>query len=228
MPRSLPDLSRANAMRTRMISSEPSVYPTLEAKVARENRGIFVSMLVGAIFSLIAAFVLAVEAVELAGNPFARLSCSINTVINCATVAVHPSSSLFGFPNAFLGLLAEPVVITVAIAGIGGVKFPRKFMFAAQICYTLGFLFAYSLLYTSTFVIGALCPWCLLVTLSTTAVFFSMTRYNIGEGNLYLSNRLARKANEFIKKDYDTLSMALLIVIVTTVIVVKYGSALFA
>ena len=228
MPRSLPDLNRANAMRTRMISREPSVYLTLEAKVARENRGIFVSMLVGAIFSLIAAFVLAVEAVELAGNPFARLSCSINTVINCATVASHPSASIFGFPNSFLGLLAEPVVITVAIAGIGGVKFPRKFMFAAQICYTLGFLFAYSLLYTSTFEIGALCPWCLLVTLSTTLVFFSMTRYNIGENNLYLSDKLARRANELIKKDYDTLSMGLLLVTVTTVIVVKYGSALFA
>ena len=185
-------------------------------------------MLVGAVFSLIAAFVLATEAVELAGNPFARLSCSINEVINCATVAVHPSSSIFGFPNAFLGLLAEPVVITVAIAGIGGVKFPRQFMFTAQICYTLGFLFAYSLLYTSTFVIGALCPWCLLVTLSTTLVFFSMTRYNIGEDNLYLSDKLAIRANQFIKKDYDTLVMALFITMVTAVIVIKYGSALFA
>jgi uncharacterized membrane protein len=211
-----------------MISTEPGVHPALETKVARENRGIFISMLVGAIFSLIAAFVLAVEAVELAGNPFARLSCSINTVINCATVAVHPSSALFGFPNAFLGLLAEPVVITVAIAGIGGVKFPRKFMFAAQVCYTLGFIFAYYLLLTSTFVIGALCPWCLMVTLSTTFVFFSMTRYNIGEGNLYLSEKFTKRANEFIKKDYDTLSMALLIVTVIAVIVVKYGSALFA
>ena len=211
-----------------MISSEPGVYSTLEDKAARDSRGIFISMLVGAIFSLIAAFVLAVEAVELAGNPFARLSCSINTVINCATVAIHPSSSLFGFPNAFLGLLAEPVVITVAIAGIGGVKFPRGFMFAAQVCYTLGFFFAYYLLYTSTFVIGALCPWCLLVTLSTTLVFFSMTRYNMGEGNLYLSDKFAKRANELIKKDYDTLSMALLIVIVTAVIVIKYGSALFA
>jgi uncharacterized membrane protein len=218
-----------------MTSLEPSVHPAQEDKhpartgpTARESRGIFVSMLVGAIFSLIAAFVLATEAVELAGNPFARLSCSINEVVNCATVAVHPSASLFGFPNSFLGLLAEPVVITVAIAGIGGVKFPRKFMFAAQICYTLGFFFAYYLLYVSTFDIGALCPWCLLVTLSTTFVFFSMTRYNIGEGNLYLSDKLARRSNKFIKKDYDTLVMALFIVMVTTVIVIKYGSALFA
>ena len=210
-----------------MIFNETSMHSTLEPKVTRENRGIFIGMLIGAIFSLIAAFVLAVEAVELAGNPFARLSCSINAVINCATVAVHPSSSIFGFPNAFLGLLAEPVVITVAIAGIGGVKFPRKFMFAAQVCYTLGFLFAYSLLYTSTFVIGALCPWCLLVTLSTTLVFFSMTRYNIAENNLYLTDKFAERANKFVKEDRDTLSMALLLVIVVAVVVIKYGSALF-
>jgi uncharacterized membrane protein len=216
-----------------MISSEQSVSPAsvspaLEDKTARDHRGIFVSMLVGAIFSLIAAFVLSVEAVELAENPFARLSCSINTVLNCATVAVHPSSSLFGFPNAFLGLLAEPVVITVAIAGICGVKFPRGFMFAAQVCYTLGFFFAYYLLHTSTFTIGALCPWCLLVTLSTTFVFFSMTRYNIIEGNLYLSEAFARRAKKAIKKDYDTLCVALILTLVTTVIVLKYGSALFA
>jgi len=101
-------------------------------------------------------------------------------------------------------------------------------MFVAQVCYTLGFLFAYYLLLMSTFVIGALCPWCLIVTLSTTFVFFSMTRYNISEGNLYLSDKFAKRANEFIKKDYDTLSMALLIVTVVAVIVVKYGSALFA
>ena len=195
-------------------------------KRAHDNRGIFISMLVGAICSLIAAFVLAVEAVELARNPAAVLSCNINSVISCGTVAAHSSAHLFGFPNSFLGLLAEPVVITVAVAGLGGVKFTRRFMFAAQICYTLGFIFAYYLLYTSTFIIGALCPWCMLVTLSTTLVFFSMTRYNIGEGNLYLSDRLAERANRFIQLNYDKLIMAVLIMLVVAVIVVKYGSRL--
>jgi uncharacterized membrane protein len=195
-------------------------------KRAHDNRGIFISMLVGAICSLIAAFVLAVEAVELARNPAAVLSCNINSVISCGTVAAHPSAHLFGFPNSFLGLLAEPVVITVAIAGLGGVKFTRKFMFAAQVCYTLGFIFAYYLLYTSTFVIGALCPWCMLVTLSTTFVFFSMTRYNIGEENLYFTDRFSKRANRFIQQNYDQLIMAVLIMVVAAVIVVKYGSRL--
>ncbi|MBC7942973.1 vitamin K epoxide reductase family protein [Candidatus Saccharibacteria bacterium] len=203
-------------------------YFTHEDKALRDNRWIFTSMLVGAILSLIASFVLSVEAIELARNPNAVLTCSVNAIINCATVASHPSATLFGFPNSFLGLLAEPVVITVAIAGLAGVKFPRKFMFAAQICYALGFVFAYYLLYMSMFVIQALCPWCLLVTLSTTFVFFSMTRYNIREDNLYLSARTAKRAKEFIKKDYDKFCLAVLLVVVVAGIIIKYGGDLFA
>lgn len=198
-----------------------------EDKNLADNRFIFASMLVGAILSLIAAFVLSIEAVELAKNPNAQLSCSVNVIINCATVGLHPSAFLFGFPNSFLGLIAEPIVITVAIAGLAGVRFPRQFMFAAQIFYTLGFVFAYYLLYTSMFVIQALCPWCLLVVLSTTFVFFSMTRYNIREGNLYLSEKISKKAKVFIKKDYDKLTLAVIIVAIVAGIILKYGADLF-
>ncbi|MEO5499754.1 MAG: vitamin K epoxide reductase family protein, partial [Candidatus Saccharimonadales bacterium] len=141
-------------------------YFTHNDKKTRDNRWIFVSMLVGSVLSLLASFVLSVEAIELAKNPNANVSCSINVILNCATVNNHPTGTLFGFPNSFIGMMAEPVVITVAIAGLAGVRFPRLFMFVAQIFYTLGLIFALYLLYTSMFVIGALCPWCLLVTLT--------------------------------------------------------------
>lgn len=195
---------------------------------AGDNRWIFISMLVGAILSLIASFVLSVEAVELAKNPAAPLSCSINVVLNCARVGLHPSAYLFGFPNSFLGLMAEPIVITVAIAGLAGIKFPRKFMFAAQIGYTLGFIFALYLFYTSYVVIGALCPWCLLVTLTTTLVWFAITRYNIRENNLYFSKNLQKRAHQFIDKSYDKLTMWILIVALIAAIIIKYGDGLFA
>ena len=197
-------------------------------KKERDNRWIFASMLAGSILSLIASFVLSVEALELAKNPDAVLACSISVVLNCATVAAHPTAALFGFPNAFLGLIAEPVVITVAIAGLSGIKFGRKFMFAAQIGYSLGFIFAYYLLYTSYFVIGALCPWCLLVTLTTTLVWFAITRFNIRENNLYLPRKLQKKLHAFIERDYDKLVMWGLIVFVVLAIVAKYGGELFA
>lgn len=198
-----------------------------EDKNLADNRWIFASMLVGALFSLLAAFVLSVEAIELVKNPNAQLSCSVNVIINCATVAKHPSANLLGFPNSFLGMIAEPVVITVALAGLAGVKFPRRFMFTAQIFYTLGFLFAYWLFYTSMFVIQALCPWCLLVTLSTTFVFFSMTRYNIREGNLYLPTAASKRARDFIGKDYDKFVLAVFVVAMIALIILKYGSDLF-
>lgn len=201
---------------------------THEEKTERDNRWIFASMLVGATLSLLASFVLSIEAVTLAANPEATLSCSINAVLNCAAVSLHPSAHLFGFPNAFLGLIAEPVVITVAIAGLAGVRFPKPFMFAAQIGYSLGFIFAFYLLYTSYFIIGALCPWCLLVTLTTTLVWFAITRYNIRENNLYLPKKIQKALHRFVEKDYDKLVMWGIVALVVIAILGKYGADLFA
>lgn len=194
----------------------------------RDNRWIFISMLVGALLSLLAAFVLSVESIQLAKNPDAQLSCSINIVLNCATVAKHPSANLLGFPNSFIGMMAEPVVITVAIAGLAGIAFPRRFMFVAQIGYTLGLIFAWYLFYTSFVVIGALCPWCLLVTLTTTMVWFAITRYNTREENLYLPKKASKTLQGWIAKDYDKFMLASIVVVAIAAIIIKYGDGLFA
>ena len=196
-------------------------------KKLRDNRWIFGSMLVGSIASLTASFVLSVEAVELARNPDAVLACSVNIVLNCATVGLHESAYLFGFPNSFLGMIAEPVVITVAVAGLAGIVFPRWFMATAQVFYTLGFLFALYLLGVSYFIIGALCPWCLLVTLTTTLVWFAITRYNIRENNLYFPKHIQKTLHTWIEKDFDKLAMWTLIIAIIAAIIIKYGEGLF-
>jgi uncharacterized membrane protein len=196
-------------------------------RILRDNRWIFISMLVGSILSLISSFVLSNDAVELAKNSHAALSCSVNLVVNCASVALHPTAHLFGFPNSFIGMMSEPVVITVAIAGLAGVQFPRFFRFVAQIVYTLGLIFALTLLYISMFVIGALCPWCLLVTLTTILVWFAITRYNIRENNLYLSQHISRKAHSITEKNYDKFVMAVVVAIIVAGILLKYGNGLF-
>lgn len=201
---------------------------THEDKKIRDNRWIFLSMLVGSILSLLAAFVLTNDAFRLAQNPGAQLSCSVNAVINCGTVAKSHYNELFGFPNSFLGLMMEPVVITVAIAGLVGIKFPRLFMLFAQFGYTLGFIFALWLFGLSYFVIGALCPWCMLVTLSTMFVFFSMTRFNIRENNLYLPKKIQKSLHRFIERDFDKLALGGLIVLMAAAIIIKYGGAIFA
>ena len=194
----------------------------------RHSEGwIFGTMLFSACLSLLASFVLSVDAVELARDPKAALSCNINTVISCGQVGLSWQASLFGFPNAFLGLIAESVVITVAVALLGGVRFPRWFMASAQIVYTLGLIFAYWLFSQSMLVIDALCPWCLLITLSTTLVFWSLTHYNLREGNLFLPARVERVAREFVRSDNDVFVVAAWLILLIALILAKYGAAIF-
>lgn len=200
---------------------------THEDRKLRDNRWIFFSMLIGGLGSLVASFVLSKEAIELAANPHAVLSCSVNIVLNCATVALHPTAHLFGFPNSFLGLIAEPVIITVAIVSLAGVILPRKFMFAAQIGYSIAFVFALTLLGISTFEIGALCPWCLLVTVTTMFEWFAISRYNIRENNLYLPKKVSAWLQKAVAHDYDKLVLFSIIVLLVVMIITKYGSALF-
>lgn len=189
----------------------------------RKRRLLFGEMLFFAVLSLIASFVLSYDAIVLAKNPDAVLSCSINAVIDCAKVGTTWQANVFGFPNAFLGLISEPVVMTIAVASLAGVRFPRWFMLTANVCYLLGVIFAYWLLYQSTYVIGALCPWCLLVTLSTTFVFSSMTQWNILEGNLLLPPKADRRARAFVEHGWFTVSLIAWVTIVVIIELLKWG-----
>ena len=197
-------------------------------RIRHADAFIFGSMLCSSILSLIASFVLSVEAITLAENPNVDLACNINTVISCGTVAGSWQSQLFGFPNAFLGMIAEPVVITIAVAALGGVRFPRWFMFAAQIVYTLGLILAYWLFYQSMFHIGALCPWCLLVTISTTLVFATLTHVNIRDNNLFLPPGLHDALHRGLRANVDLVIVVIWLLVLTLAVVVKYGHLLFA
>jgi uncharacterized membrane protein len=197
-------------------------------RIRHSNTVIWATMLVASIASLWASFVLSVDAIILAKNPSADLGCNLNSVISCGTVGTAWQSSAFGFPNAFLGLIAEPVVITIAVASLGGVKFPRWFMLVAQTVYFIGFAFAYWLFYQAMFVIGALCPWCLLVTVATTLVFFEMTHINIRDNNLYLPRRVKEMAQRAVRANLDLLLVVIWLLVVALMIVLKYGDALFA
>lgn len=177
-------------------------------------------MLTSSLLGLVASFVLSVDAIALAENPNAILSCNINSKISCGTVGVSWQASLLGFPNAFLGLISEPVVITVAVAALAGVRFPRWFMLTAQTIYAIGFAFALWLFYEAYFRIGALCPWCLLITVTTTLVFVSMTRVNILEGNF--GEKVRVKGGKLLTYGLDIAGVTILFAVIAAMIFVKY------
>jgi len=192
------------------------------------NVTVWVTMLIGSIASLVASFVLATDALRLAENPNVDLGCNINAVISCGTVANSWQASVLGFPNAFLGLMTEPVVITLAVASLAGVRFPRWIMLSAQVVYTVGFAFAYWLFHQAMFDIGALCPWCMLVTLATTLVFFEMSYVNVRDDNLFLPRRVQRALTALIRSNLDLILVVAWVLILVLAVVLRYGEALFA
>lgn len=194
----------------------------------KSNQWIFGTMLAFGIIGLIASFVLSVEEFHLLKNPDTVLSCTFNLVLNCATVMKTWQASVFGFPNMFIGLMAYPIVITVALAGLAGVRFPRWFMVAANIGYLLGAAFAYWLFFNSVYDIEVLCPWCLVVTFSTTILLATITHYNLRENNFTLSKTRNAQVQNFLKKDFDKLVVAVWIVLLVALVFAKFGADLFA
>ena len=194
----------------------------------RAYRKTYWAMLVSSTLSLIASLVLSYDAVKLAGSPASKLSCDINAVVSCGKVAKSWQSTLLGFPNSFLGLMLEPVVITVAIAGLSLVVFPRKFMRVAHVGYGLGLLFAFWLLSQSLFVIHALCPWCLLVTISTVTVFSTITRIVILENVWNFSEEFQGKLVNFLDRGWGRVLYTVTYAVLILAIYFKYGQDLFA
>ncbi len=92
----------------------------------------------------------------------------------------------------------------------------------------VGVIFAYWLLYQSTFVIGALCPWCVLVTVSTTFVFVSMTHWSILENNPFLSPRQHAKAVAFARGGWLTILLVGWLTLIALAEIIKWGPRLFS
>jgi uncharacterized membrane protein len=211
------------------------MFNKLKEKVSHseENRTIRASfwvLLAFATTALIAAFVLSNEEIHLLKQPDAILSCTFNLVLNCATVMkTWQASVFFGIPNMLIGLMAFPVIITVAVAALwGGASYKKGFLLAMNIGVLLGTIFAYWLFFNSLYVIQVLCPWCLVVTFSCTMMLAAATNITLRENVLKLSKETNEKMQTFLKGGYHKLIVASWIVLMIALVFIQFGTALFA
>ena len=190
----------------------------------------FIVLLCGAILALIAAFVLSVEEIHLLKNPDAILSCSFNIVLNCAAVMhTWQASVFFGVPNMLIGLMAFPVLVTVAVAAIwGGASFKRWFLLALNSGVLLGTIFAYWLFFNSVYVIQVLCPWCLIVTLSCTLMLAAVTHITLKKNLLGFKKQANDGVQSFLTGGYHQLLTASWLVLMAVLVFVQFGADLFA
>lgn len=194
----------------------------MTAAVRRSDRFIFGTMLVCGALGLIAAFLLSIERVQQLINPEAALFCDVNLIFNCSTVMQTWQAKVFGFPNSFIGLMAYPVVITVAVVGLAGNKLPRWFLLTAQLFYGLGLLFAYWLFFQSMYSIQVLCPLCLVVTVVTTILFDCLLRYNLRENTFHFSAAVHKKILGWLKKDYDKLLVGAWLALMLALVLLQF------
>lgn len=187
-------------------------------------------ILIFAVIALIAAFTLSMEEIHLMKNPDAILSCTLNAVLNCASVMkTWQASVFFGIPNMFIGLMAFPVLITVAIAALwGGANYKKGFLRALNIGVLLGTIFAYWLFFNSIYIIEVLCPWCLIVTFSCTMILAATTHLGLRENIWNFTTAKAKKVQKFLKAGYHQLIVASWVVLMVVLVVLKFGAALFA
>ena len=193
----------------------------------RGYRTAYSAMLLAGAAGFLAAFVLSVEKLELLKHPDAVLSCSVNIVLNCASVMKTWQAELFGFPNSYLGIMGFAIVAAVAMGGLLGVKYTRRYLVTAQVFYGLGLIFAYWLFFQSVYVIQVLCPWCLVVTVVTTLVFEALMHINLRENNFGFSKKTNKSVQRLLDKQYDRLLVAAWIVLMVMLVLLKFGDGLF-
>ncbi len=132
----------------------------------------------------IASFVLTLEKIELIKNPAYQAPCNINPLISCTSVMKTPQAEIFGFPNSLIGIAGFGIVLTVGMALLAGANFKSWFWLGLQSGTVFGIVFVHWLFFQSVYVIGALCPYCMVVWLVTIPIFLYTTLYNLKEGHI--------------------------------------------
>jgi uncharacterized membrane protein len=154
-----------------------------------DRRAAIVMVIAGAI-GLLAAVMLIVEKVAVLADPNYAPACDINPVLSCGSVINTEQAAVLGFPNPILGVVGFTVVVTLGVLVLARVELPRWVWLGLNIGTLAGFGFVLWLMYQSLYVIGALCPWCMVVWAVMIPIFWLVTAENVSAGRLRLGTFL--------------------------------------
>lgn len=142
-----------------------------------------------------AAFQLTVEKFHLLADPDAIASCDFSVLVQCTANLDSWQGSVFGFPNPILGLTGWVAPIVVGAAILAGARFARWFWLAFDAGLLFAFLFVAWLVVQSIYVLGTLCPWCMVTWIVTIPTFYAVTLHILRSGILPAPARVRRTAD---------------------------------
>ncbi|MFJ4169223.1 vitamin K epoxide reductase family protein [Paenarthrobacter sp. NPDC089714] len=153
---------------------------TLPAMV--RNRPFGWLLLVTGVIGWLASGALVLEKLQVLQDPNHITACDVNPWISCGTVMKTWQSSLFGFPNMFIGIVAFAIIITTAMGLLSGARFARGYWIGLQAGVTLGFVFVIWLWSQALYAINVLCPFCMVVWAVMIPMFVWVTIRNLSTG----------------------------------------------
>ncbi|KAA1425205.1 vitamin K epoxide reductase family protein [Mumia zhuanghuii] len=136
-------------------------------------------MAVGGAIGVLASSILTYDKIALLLDGDKKLACSFNVWVDCGGVVSSSQSSLFGFPNTFLGMIGFAVVTTLGVLLLSGVRLPEWFWVGLQVGVVLAIALIFFLQFTSIFDLYKLCPYCMVVWTVTIPLFVSVTARNL-------------------------------------------------
>jgi len=160
------------------------------------NRPFAWLLVITGVVGWLASGILVLEKLEVLKDPGHVTVCDVNPWISCGQVMQTPQSSVFGFPNMFIGIVAFAVIITTGMGLLAGARFARWYWLGLQAGVTLGFAFVVWLWSQALYSIHILCPFCMVVWAVMIPMFVWVTVRNVSHGVIPLPARAARIAGD--------------------------------
>lgn len=148
--------------------------------------------------ALVSSFWQSVERVNMLKEPTAALNCNINPIIDCSGVLNHRLAALFGFPNAFIGIVMFSLLFMAGIALLCGVNVTQKFRTVIMGLSKIALLFSIWFFWVSLYVIGKACIFCLFIWPASVALFWFGAQFWLD--GLESPNRWQKKLHKFASK----------------------------
>ena len=154
----------------------------VQTSTDRRPLALAIFLIVAGVVGWIAAFALTVEKFALLTEPQESLGCDFSILVQCSANLNSWQGSLLGFPNPIIGLGAWIAPIVVGAALLAGARFDRWFWITFNVGALAAITFVAWLISQSIFVLGTLCPWCMVTWLAAIPFFWVVTLRNLSSG----------------------------------------------
>lgn len=153
-----------------------------QPETSRPPYALAIFLVVAGAIGWLCAFALTLEKFQAYEHPQSALACDFSVLVQCTKNLESPEGSAFGFPNPIIGLGGFVAPIAVGVALLAGARFARWFWIAFNVGLAGALAFVVWLIAQSVFVLGTLCPYCMVVWSVTIPLFLVVTLRNLRAG----------------------------------------------